>query len=441
MSTLKESLAGFMALHPNEIDLSLDRMNRLLEALGRPQDKLPPVIHIAGTNGKGSTGAYIRALLSAIDKRVHVYTSPHLVNFNERIRLGVSGAFVSDTRLLKALDEVAKANNGEEITFFEATTATALHIFAQEPADYLILEVGLGGLYDATNVVAKPAACVITPISRDHENFLGSALSGIAKEKAGIIKHGVPVICAEQVEEVEAVIERQAARQAASLKIAQQHFSGHLEAGSLVFQDDYGLMDLNPPRLAGLHQLQNASLALATLREIGLLREPDDADIISKALKETKWPARLQPIFDGAIVDELPLRSELWLDGGHNPDAGRAISLFLADLQEKASRPTYMICGMLNTKDPQGYFTAFNGLVQKVICVPITTSSVGISPEKLCEYAQETGLEAIAVSSLESALQEIRGFSLDGAEAPRVLIGGSLYLAGEVLDKNGTPPR
>ncbi|WP_068310931.1 bifunctional folylpolyglutamate synthase/dihydrofolate synthase [Polycladidibacter hongkongensis] len=439
-STLQGLLDQFMALHPSEIDLSLERMQRLLRDLGEPQRKLPPVIHVAGTNGKGSTSAFLRSALRALGKSAHVYSSPHLCRFNERIRLGQPDGFVGDGALIDALTHVLAVNAGQEITFFEATTATALWLFAQNPADYLILEVGLGGLYDATNVIDAPLVSVITPISRDHENFLGSDLAGIAAEKAGIIKAGCPVVSAQQTEEVEKVLHRQAAKLKAPFTVFGQDFAAMRQDGRFVFEDQNALLDLKLPRMSGQHQIENAGLAIAALRAGGLLQNTDHFTEVDHALTTTRWPARLQRLGEGALVDDLPLRSEIWVDGGHNPDAARAISTFLAELNDSEERETYLICGMMNSKDLEGYFRNFVGLASEVLCVPLTTTPHGVEPEELAKTVTTTGLCASHYADFESALSTLRGRSLDGAQPPRILITGSLYLAGEVLERNGTPP-
>ncbi len=441
MNTIKAALNRLMKLHPDEIDLSLDRMHRVMKALGSPEARIPPVFHIAGTNGKGSAGASIRALLEAQGKTVHVYSSPHLVRFNERIRLGGTGRFIEDDALLNAIECVEKANDGHELTFFEATTAVAFYLFANNPADYLVLEVGLGGVLDATNVVEKPLVSVISPISKDHENFLGNSLEDIALEKAGIIKPGCPVVVGPQVDVVRDVIENKAGREHAPIWFHGQEFFAGEEGGRLVYQDEFGLLDLSPPKLAGFHQLSNSGLALAALRAAGLLESDEARAACDKALRSINWPARMQPLYDGKLFDELPENSEVWVDGGHNPGAARVISAFLADLTDKASRPTYLVMGMMSTKDPEGFFEQFEGLAKHVICVPLTTTCAGRSPIELAQIAQHAGLSASAHGSMDRAIEEIRHRALNEEEAPRILFGGSLYLAGDVLERNGTVPQ
>ncbi|QUS55854.1 bifunctional folylpolyglutamate synthase/dihydrofolate synthase [Pseudovibrio brasiliensis] len=440
MNKIDIALNRLMKLHPDEIDLSLDRMHRVLKALGNPEKRIPPTFHVAGTNGKGSTGASIRALLEAQGKTVHVYSSPHLVRFNERVRLGATGRFVEDEPLLEAIKRVEKANDGHELTFFEATTAVAFCLFADNPADYLVLEVGLGGVLDATNVIEKPLVSIITPVSKDHENFLGDSLEGIAMEKAGIIKPGCPVVVGPQADTIRDVIENKAGRVRAPIWFQGQEFSAWEEGGRLVYQDEFGLLDLSPPKLAGFHQLSNSGLALAALRAAGLLESEESRAACDKALRSINWPARMQPLYEGKLFERLPENTEIWVDGGHNPGAAKVISAFLADLTDKASRPTFLVMGMMNTKDPEGFFQQFEGLAKHVMCVPLTTTAAGRFPEELAEIAQAAGLSASSHETLEDAISEVVGRSLDEEEAPRILFGGSLYLAGEVLDKNGTPP-
>ncbi|WP_193568077.1 folylpolyglutamate synthase/dihydrofolate synthase family protein [Labrenzia sp. CE80] len=438
MDQITAILDRLLALHPKEIDLSLGRMKRLLEALGSPEKRLPPTIHIAGTNGKGSVTATLRAMLEADGKRCHVYTSPHLVAFNERIRLGASGEFVPDPELFKALYACEEANAGEEITFFEITTAAAILLFAESPADVLLLEVGLGGRLDATNVIDEPLATVITPISMDHEKFLGEALAEIAAEKAGILKAGCPVVVAPQDDEVQAVIERKAARLKAPVYRFGQEFNSYADQGRMVFQDEEGLYDLPMPSLLGAHQVINSGMAIATLKAAGLWSGEKAA---SEGLKSINWPGRLQPLVNGALVDKCPEGAEVWLDGGHNPGAGVSIASFMGEQEERSPKPLYMICGMLTTKDPVGFFRSFDGLARHVATVPISTTTTARGPLELADFARLAGLEASPFSSLEDAIADIVSCAQKDGEAPRILICGSLYLAGEVLAANNMPPR
>lgn len=414
-------LERMMSLHPKIIDLTLDRVWRLLEALGNPQDDLPPVIHIAGTNGKGSTQAMIRAGLEAAGKRVHAYTSPHLARFHERIRL--AGNLISETDLTAVLDECYAANGGESITYFEITTCAAILAMARTPADYTLLEVGLGGRLDATNVIAKPALTVITPVSIDHEQFLGNTLAKIAGEKAGIIKRGVPCVVGPQPDEALAVIEDVAARNGAPLLAQGQHWHVSEERERLVFQDDNGLADLPLPNLPGAHQIDNAGAALAALRHLGF-----DAAAQEAAVSQAQWPARMQRLSEGPLPALVP-EAELWLDGGHNAAAGEALGRHLSRLPE---RPTYLICGMLNTKDVTGYLRPLGQVSEHLYAVSIPGEANTLSAEATAEAAQSVALGATVAASVQDALAQI------SAKAPkaRILICGSLYLAGHVLREN-----
>ncbi len=431
-------LARLSSHHPKRIDLSLERIERLLAALGHPERKLAPVIHVAGTNGKGSTVAFLRAILEAGGKRVHAYTSPHLVRFNERFRIGApgEGVLVSDDELSAALAECERANGEHAITLFEITTAAALLIFSRHPADVVLLEVGLGGRLDATNVVEHPLATVITPISIDHVDFLGDSLEKIAAEKAGILKRGAPAIVAAQPREALAVIERRTARLGVPLKIAGEDWTATEERGRLVYQDEAGLLDLPAPKLYGRHQFENAGLAIAALRAIPTLKLAPAA--FETGLTKADWPARLQRLAPGKLVTLTPPGSELWLDGGHNPDGGRAVAAALADLEERVSRPVVLIVGMLSTKDCAGFLSNFAGLARRVIAVPVPAAEKGMSAEAVADAARAIGLAATSRDNLAEAFDAVR--KLDLEPPPRVLITGSLYLAGEVLRENGTLP-
>jgi dihydrofolate synthase / folylpolyglutamate synthase len=431
-------VARLTALHPKRIDLSLDRIERLLAALDHPERKLPPVIHVAGTNGKGSTIAFMRAILEAAGKQVHVYSSPHLVRFNERYRLGQPGAgvLVSDAELAVALEECERANAGAPITVFEITTAVGLVLFARHPADVLLLEVGLGGRLDATNVVEHPLATVITRIAIDHTDFLGDTFEKIANEKAGILKRGTPAIVAAQARDALAAIERQAARLNAPLKIAGEDWTATEERGRLVYQDEAGLLDLPAPKLYGRHQFENAGLAIAALRAIKPFKVPPAA--YEAGMVKADWPARLQRLATGRLVELIPAGSELWLDGGHNPDGGRAIAAALADLEERVSRPLVLIVGMLASKDCAGFLSNFTGLARRMIAVPVPGAEKGLTAEAVADAARAIGLPATSRDNLDEALDAARKLDLD--PPPRILITGSLYLAGDVLRENGTLP-
>ena len=357
-------LERFRALYPREIDLSLDRMKVLMDKLGRPDLRLPPVIHLAGTNGKGSTTAFLRAMLEAAGKSVHVYTSPHLVRFHERMRIGAPGGgrFVDEDELIEVLIAVEHANAGAPIPQFEITTAAAFQLFADHPADFLLLEVGLGGRYDATNIVADPLVAVITQIALDHEKFLGNTVEEIASEKAGIIKRNRPVVVAPERDSVIDVIEAEAARLGAPVHLANRDWVAHAEHGRLVYQDEGGLLDLPAPRLVGRHQFTNAGVAIAALRQV----DPAiPTQAIEAGLTGVEWPARMQRLTSGRLVGRTRGDAEIWLDGGHNPAAGQAIAEAVADLEERVPRPFFMICGMLNTKDPVGFFQPFAGLAKQ----------------------------------------------------------------------------
>tara|TARA_R110002110_G_scaffold40504_29_gene129558 strand:- start:435 stop:1673 length:1239 start_codon:yes stop_codon:yes gene_type:complete len=411
-----------MALHPKIIDLTLDRMFRLLTALGNPQNDLPPVIHIAGTNGKGSTQAMIRAGLEAQGRTVHAYTSPHLARFHERIR--VAGALIDEDALTAVLDECYAANNGENITYFEITTCAALLAFARTPADYTLLEVGLGGRLDATNVIGKPALSIITPVSIDHQQFLGDTLPQIAGEKAGIIKRGIPCVVGPQDDEALDVIEAKAAQEAAPLRVHGQHWRVDVEGGRLIYQDETGLLDLPLPNLPGVHQVQNAGTALAALRHLGATDTACEA-----AVTRADWPARMQRLTRGPLVDAAPL-AELWLDGGHNAAAGAALAQVLAS---GAARPTHLICGMLNTKDIGGYLRPLAGMSQSLHAVSIPGEANTLPASETAAAARTVGMTAHEAPDVATALAKITQHDPHA----KVLICGSLYLAGAILRENG----
>ncbi len=436
-----------LELHPKRIDLTLERMWRVLEALGHPEQRLPPVIHVAGTNGKGSTVAFMRAILEAAGLRVHTYTSPHLVRFNERFRLGAAGAgrLASDDELGEALSECERANAGAPITVFEITTAAGLLLFARHPADILLLEVGLGGRLDATNVIERPLVTVVAPVSLDHAEFLGDTVGKIAAEKAGIFKPEVPAIVAAQPREALAAIERQAARVGAPIRIAGEDWTATEERGRLVYQDDAGLIDLPAPKLYGRHQFENAGLAIAALRAgalraaalgtAGTLALPPSA---FEGVAKAEWPARMQRLPGGKLAALVSQGGELWLDGGHNPDGGRVIASALADLEERVSRPLVLIVGMLSNKDAEGFLKNFTGLARRIVTVPIPQQENSFSAAALAAAARAIGLPAQEGPDLETALAAIGHFDLD--QPPRIVIIGSLYLAGAALALNGTPP-
>jgi dihydrofolate synthase / folylpolyglutamate synthase len=438
MTAIDSIVARLTALHPKRIDLSLDRMWRILAALGHPQRRLPPTIHVAGTNGKGSTMAFMRAILEAAGLRVHVYTSPHLVRFNERFRLGAKGEgrLVSDQDLASAFGECERVNAGAPITVFEITTAAGFLLFARHPADVLLLEVGMGGRLDATNVIDQPLVTVITPVSFDHAEHLGDTVGKIATEKAGICKPQVPAIVAAQPREALAAIEREAARAKAPIKIAGEDWTATEERGRLVYQDDAGLLDLPAPRLYGRHQFENAGVAIAVLRAVGGLKIPPGA--FEVGIAKADWPARMQRLAQGRLAALCPPGSELWLDGGHNTEGGRAVANALADLEERVSRPLVLVIGMLSTKDCENFLKNFAGLARRVVAVPVPHQEKSFPAAVIAEAARAVGIPAQSAGDVETALGAIGRFGLE--PAPRILISGSLYLAGAVLSANGTPP-
>ncbi|MFK7867801.1 MAG: folylpolyglutamate synthase/dihydrofolate synthase family protein [Roseobacter sp.] len=415
-------LARMMALHPKIIDLTLDRVWRLLDALGNPQDRLPPVIHLAGTNGKGSTQGMIRAGLEATGHRVHAYTSPHLVRFHERVRL--AGTLISEADLTAVLDECYAANGGDDITYFEITTCAAILAFSRTPADYVLLEVGLGGRLDATNVIHTPKISVITPVSMDHQQFLGDTLAEIAGEKAGIIKRGVPCVVSRQQEAGMDVIEAQANRLGAPLLAYGQQWHVQPDRDRISYQDDTGLLDLPRPNLPGAHQIMNAGAAITVLRH---LKVGDAA--FEASVTQAQWPARMQRLKQGALLQAAP-QAEIWLDGGHNPAAGEALAAHLAHLPD---RPTYMVCGMLKTKDVSGFLRPFAPHVRGLVSVSIPGESSTLTAEETATAAQGCGLQAQTAKTVEDAVTHIT----DHCPEARILICGSLYLAGAVLKQNG----
>ncbi|MBC7736861.1 MAG: bifunctional folylpolyglutamate synthase/dihydrofolate synthase [Candidatus Saccharibacteria bacterium] len=414
-------LERMMTLHPKVIDLTLDRMHRLLAALGHPEQNLPPVIHIAGTNGKGSTQAMLRAGLESTGARVHAYTSPHLARFHERIRL--AGALISEPALTAILDECVAANGPDQITFFEITTAAAFLAFSRSPADWTLLEVGLGGRLDATNVMT-PKLSIITPVSIDHQQFLGETLPEIAFEKAGIIKRGVPVVVGPQTDEGMAVIEHQAARMGAPLLAFGQQWHVAEEDGRLVFQDETGLLDLPLPNLPGPHQIQNAGAAVAALRHLGF-----DAATCEAAVTRAVWPARMQRLRTGPLTTLAPMIG-LWLDGGHNPAGGLAIAATLARMPR---RPAHGNCGLLNTKDVRGYMQPLATVATTLQAVSIPGEKNTLPAEVTRDAALAAGIHATTAPSVAEALSTIAATD----PTARVLICGSLYLAGSILRENG----
>jgi len=414
-------LERLMSLHPKIIDLTLDRMTRLLAQLGSPETCIPPVIHIAGTNGKGSTAAMIRAGLEAVGEKVHAYTSPHLARFHERIRL--AGRLIDETLLAETLEECERVNGGVPITYFEITTCAAFLAFSRAQADYTILEVGLGGRLDATNVIEQPELSIITPVSVDHQQYLGETLTEIAGEKAGILKRNTVCVVGPQEDAALEVIEAKAMRAGAPLKIYGQHWHVWQENGRLIFQDECGLLDLPKPVLLGAHQIQNAGMAIAALR---VLDKPQKA--CEGAMTNAKWPARMQRLRKGPLTDAAP-DAELWLDGGHNEAAGRAISNLLDELPE---RPTHMVVGMLNTKDVSGYLVHFLKRVVSLQAVSIPGEAATLSAGDTAKAAHDLGF---AASEADDVLCAVKTIVAKDSSA-RILICGSLYLAGNILREN-----
>jgi dihydrofolate synthase/folylpolyglutamate synthase len=425
-------------LHPKLIDLELSRVLRLLERVGNPEKKLPPVIHVAGTNGKGSVIAYLRAFLEAAGYRVHVYTSPHLVRFNERIRL--AGKLIEESALIDLLEECEQANGGQQITFFEITTAAAYLAFARNPADVVLLETGLGGTFDATNVIDQPLASVLMPISMDHMQFLGNTLEQIAANKAGIIKQGRPAIVGRQPAEAMAVFEAKAEELNAPLyRYGKEWFVDGLLKDALRFLDTRGPRRYPAPGLLGSHQFANAGTAIAATRWLEGFKIDDGA--IAQGLRNVEWPARMQRLTRGSLVEMLPSGWELWLDGGHNEDAGQVIANMIRDWQDLdrkrgADLRAHAIFGMLSTKDPVAFLKPLAPLLEDLNAVAIPGDHASLSAEDCVKAGAEVGLISSAFPSVEAALRSVVD-SHDAGPPCRVLICGSLYLAGTVLAENG----
>ena len=422
-------LERLMQLHPKLIDLSLDRLHRLLERLGEPHRRLPPVVHVAGTNGKGSVIAYMRAALMAAGHTVHVYTSPHLVRFHERIE--IAGQVIEEDRLMALLEECEAANGGEPITFFEITTAAAYLAFVREPADILLLETGLGGRLDATNVIDRPLVTIITPVSLDHQQFLGTTLAAIAGEKAGIIKSGVPVVIAPQDDEaMEVLLDRAGALEAPAIVAGHDFTYQGRTGGRFEVTRPGGRRSVLPaPALAGRHQLDNAATAVVALGLTGRLA-PDERALAAGML-QARWPARLQRLESGRLVDRLGCGKELWLDGGHNPAAG----CVLADMARTwRDRPLDVVIGMMNTKDPAGFIRPLAPFIRRAIAIAIPGEKNTLDAEATRAVLEAEGVAATVAPGIEDAISCL---SDSPAETSRVLVCGSLYLAGRVLGANG----
>ena len=435
MTDAKTLLAGLAERRPTIIDLSLERMFAALEALGNPHLKLPPVFHVAGTNGKGSTVAFLRALHEAAGKKVHVYTSPHLVRFHERIV--IAGVEISDEKLVDIITRCDEAVNERTLTYFEAVTCAAFLAFSETPADTLLLEVGLGGRLDATNVVPVPATTIVTPVALDHQHYLGNDLATIAGEKAGIFRKDVPAVIGPQNPAAMAVLEEQAFSVGAQPFKYGEDWNVFEEQGRLIYQDEDGLSDLALPRLVGSHQIMNAGNAIAGMRSAG--QYPDD-HTLSKGIASAHWPARMQPLRYGPFIDRIEKATgetaDIWLDGGHNPHAARALAVTLADLNERLERPVILIAGLQNTKDLFGYFDALAGLVSQVHVVKASLQSAA-SPKDVFAAAKKAGHNARISGDIATAIHQIAEEFNASGETPRILIGGSLYLAGEILSDHG----
>lgn len=430
MSAIEDALEKVAARRPALIDLSLARMTRTLGRLGDPHRALPPTFHVAGTNGKGSTCAYLRAIVEASGASAHAFISPHLVRYNERIAL--AGAEIGDDSFIDAIGEVDRAAGDDDLTLFETITCAAFLRFAQTPADFLVLEVGLGGRLDATNVIERPLAAVVTPIALDHMNFLGDTLGEIAREKAGIFRSGAPAVVGVQEAEAMAALEAAAHAARAPFFGFGAAWSAWSESGRLVYQDDDGLCDLDPPRLFGAHQHYNAALAVAATRAAGL---GFSDEILSRGLSSARWPARLQRLDAGGLVDIVRAGApgaEIWLDGGHNPHAAAALAAAMADLEDKAPRPLVLIAGMQENKDREGFFAAFAGIAAEVLAVAADHKGAAPAPA-IARSARQAGIPARAFDSLGEAA---RAAGEHGAPL-RALICGSLYLAGQALRENG----
>lgn len=426
MASSDAILARLLHLHPKKIDLTLGRVRELLFRLGSPHENLPPVVHVAGTNGKGSSIAFLRAMLETAGYRVHVYTSPHLVRFNERIRL--AGDLIDEVALSELLEDCERVNAGDPVTYFEITTAAAFKAFSETPADVVLLECGLGGRYDATTVVARPALTAITPLSMDHMQFLGDTLAEIAGEKAAIQKRNVVSVVADQPEEARQVIEMEAESRGAILYRAGQEWRAWREAGRFVYESRRGRRSLPLPALPGLHQIGNAGLALACLENLPEFSVVDEQ--VAVGLCAVDWPARVQRLQRGPFVDLLPDGWELWLDGGHNAAAGETLASVAA---EWGARPLFLVFGMLDSKDPRAFLLPLASHVRGLYAVAIPGEEASLAAVDVSLAARELGLPAEATDSIDDALREI--VLLDVPPA-RILICGSLYLAGQVLVEN-----
>ena len=429
----KALLERFSELHPKVIDLSLERIETLLGKLGNPHQKLPPVIHVAGTNGKGSVIAFLRAMFEAAGHRVHSFTSPHLIHFHERISLaGPEGSrTIDEAALVDVLTRAEAANAGGAITFFEITAAAAFLAYAEHPADVVLLETGLGGRLDATNVVDRPAMSVITPVSMDHMSWLGDSIGEIAFEKAGIIKPGQPVVTGPQDEAAFQVVAARASELGSPVIAHGRDWDVYAQAGRLVYQDQTGLLDLPLPRLRGQFQLENAGTALAVVRHLPAFsfREGELATGLTSAV----WPGRMQFLGSGPLATLAGSEAELWLDGGHNHGAAVRLAGTLAEMEDRAARPLVLVCAMMARKEALDFFEPFAGLAQLAVTLPVPGSKNGYSSEDLARLAEKAGIPGRPSASLEAALR-LCDEVVPGPK--RILVTGSLYLAGHVLEHN-----
>ena len=415
-------LDRLLSLHPKIIDLTLDRVTRLLKKLNNPEDKISQVVHIAGTNGKGSTQAFLRAAIESSGESAHVYTSPHLTRFHERIR--VAGSLISENVLVDILNECELANNGKPITYFEITTCAAFLIFSRIKADYTLLEVGLGGRLDATNILKKPKLTIITPISMDHVQFLGSTIEQIANEKAGIIKEGIPCIVGHQSKDAIDVIKKRAIELKSKLKIYGEHWQVYAKSDKLIFKDAMGFLELPLPKLIGQHQIENAGTAIAAMRELSI---PDEA--CKESMKNVYWPARMQRLESGPLV-KMANESEIWLDGGHNQAAGIAISNALEQLPK--GRTNILICGMLKTKDLKAFLNPLFNSAKFLYGIRIQGEENSNSAETIVNQAREIGFSAFKTQKVSDAILQI----IKAHPNSRIIICGSLFLAGKILQDN-----
>lgn len=428
---LDEILQRLTALHPKAIDLSLDRIRALLAKLDDPHLRLPPVFHVAGSKGKGSTTAFLRAMLEAAGYRVHAYTSPHLVRFNERIRL--AGNLIDDVKLIALLERCESVNAGAPITFFEITTAAAYLAFAEVPADIVLLETGLGGIADTTNVIPQPVLTALTPIGIDHVAFLGDTITKIAANKAGILKDRVPCVVGPQPDDAIAVIEARAAETKSTLLCHGRDWTVRETSDGIRWRDSAVELVLPHPALLGAHQVINAGVAIACARNLSGFSISPEA--IAAGLRQVDWPARMQQLTKGPLADLLPPDTELWLDGAHNAMAGEALA---AALKLLPPRPTWLVAGMLNTKDAAGFLRPLAPRMEGARCIAIPGEANSLSAEDLTEAARGVGLAAEPAGSAAAAMRQIaQMIRADAASAPaRVVIAGSLYLAGRILSEN-----